>query len=195
MKLADVISLQIKGFWGESAALDSGVPVIKTNNLTYRGIIDYADISYRNIPLNKIGVNYLQKGDLLIEKSGGTKTHSVGYVNYFDNQENKYVCNNFILGLRPNQNLVENKYLFYQLRWMYENGIFEDCCNRTTGIQNLKIGDYLQKEIIIPSRDKQNEVVKELDNIEVLISNSENKLLLFDELVKSRFVWTMWRAA
>lgn len=188
MKLANVISRQIKGFWGESAASDSGIPVIKTNNLTYRGFIDYADISYRNIPINKIGVNFLQKGDLLIEKSGGTKTHSVGYVNYFDSSENKFVCNNFILGLRPDQSFVESKYLFYQLRWMYENGRFEDCCNKTTGIQNLKIGDYLQKEIIIPSRDKQNEIVKELDNVETLISNSESKLLLFDELVKSRFI-------
>ena len=84
---------------------------------------------------------------LLVEKSGGTKTHTVGYVNHYDGDDDVFVCNNFILGLRPKKELVNYMYLFYQLRYMYGLGMFSDCYNKTTGIQNLQVKAYLEKSI------------------------------------------------
>ncbi len=92
--------------------------MIKTSNLTYEGYINYSDICKRNITEEQVKRNiteeqvngcYLKSGDLLIEKSGGAKTHSVGYVSYFEGEENKFVCNNFILALRP-KNIIISSY-------------------------------------------------------------------------------------
>lgn len=189
MKINDVIKKELKGLWGAEASENSiNTPVIKTNNMTYEGVINYSDITYRNIDLSKIGDNKLQKGDLLIEKSGGTKTHSVGYVNYFDGENNKYVCNNFILALRPDKDVINSKYLFYLMKFYYESGIFGDCYNKTTGIQNLKKDAYLGKEIKTRELDKQDEIVSVLDNIIKAISVKRTKILSFDELIKSRFI-------
>lgn len=127
-RICDVVETGIKGLWGnECEPLEHGVPVIKTNNLSYEGVIDFSEITYRDIELDKAQKNWLCNGDILVEKSGGTKTHTVGYVSYFDGESNKYVCNNFILALRPLSNKVFGKFLFYQMRYMYESGLFSDC--------------------------------------------------------------------
>lgn len=188
-KISELVSIGIKGLWGtETVSQDVGIPVIKTNNLSYEGIIDYSDITYRDIPFDKACKNFLHSGDILAEKSGGTKTHSVGYVSYFDGESNKYVCNNFILALRPNTAKCHPRYLFYQMRFMYENGFFADCYNRTTGIQNLQINEYLGKTVKNPDIETQKVVVASLDNIQSSIDCKKAQLSSLDELIKSRFI-------
>ena len=186
-KLKDVISKEFKGLWGTDFS-DDGIPVIKTNNMTYEGRIDFSDICIRNIPYKEAENNFLKKGDLIIEKSGGTKTHSVGYVNIFEGEDDKYVCNNFILPLRPNTELVFPKYLFWQLHGMYEAGRFSDCYNKTTGIQNLQKKTYFSKDINLPSKEEQIKIAAELDTIQSAIDNKKQQLALLDEAVKSEFV-------
>ena len=186
-KLKDVISKEFKGLWGTDFS-DDGIPVIKTNNMTYEGRIDFSDICIRNIPYKEAENNFLKKGDLIIEKSGGTKTHSVGYVNIFEGEDDKYVCNNFILPLRPNTKLVFPKYLFWQLHGMYEAGRFSDCYNKTTGIQNLQKKTYFSKDINLPSKEEQIKIAVHLDKIQSAIDNKKQQLALLDEAVKSEFV-------
>lgn len=186
-QIKDVISAEFKGLWGTDFS-DNGIPVIKTNNMTYEGRIDYSDICIRNITSEEAKGNFLCNGDLIIEKSGGTKTHSVGYVNIFEGEDNKYVCNNFILSLRPNRDLVNPKYLFWQLHGMYEAGRFSDCFNKTTGIQNLQKKTYYSKKIKVPPLPEQQKIAHHLDTIQSAIDNKKQQLVQLDELVKSRFV-------
>ena len=188
MQIKDLVLKQLKGFWGEESDCENGIPVIKTNNLTYGGSIDYTDINYRYIDKEKVKENYLQKGDLLIEKSGGTKSHSVGYVSYFDGVNSKYVCNNFILCIRPDTKKCVPKYLFYQIKYKYENGKFNNCFKQTTGIQNLKVEDYLSKQIAYHDLPTQQKIVEELDCLGDIIEKKKKQLSDFDELIKSKFV-------
>ena len=191
-KIKDLVSKELKVFWGDAPANgisgDKLTSVIKTNNLSYEGKITYSSIALRNIDQSKIGDNYLNQGDLLIEKSGGTKTHSVGYVNYFEGENQKYVANNFILAIRPNPQLVLPKYLFYGIRHSYENGVYADCFNKTTGIQNLKKDAYLSKNISFRDTEEQKVIVSELDSIDFLITLKRKALENMNELVKSRFI-------
>ena len=191
-KIKDLVSKELKVFWGDAPANgisgDKLTSVIKTNNLSYEGKITYSSIALRNIDQSKIGDNYLNQGDLLIEKSGGTKTHSVGYVNYFEGENQKYVANNFILAIRPNSQLVLPKYLFYGIRHSYENGVYADCFNKTTGIQNLKKDAYLSKNISFRDTEEQKVIVSELDSIDFLITLKRKALENMNELVKSRFM-------
>jgi type I restriction enzyme S subunit len=186
--IKSLIVKEIRGLWGDNPT--EGQPftlVIKTNDLSYEGAIDFSNITKRNIDLKKAEENYLQPGDLLIEKSGGTKDHSVGYVDYFDGDRDTYVCNNFILAIRPNPSVVIPKYLFYILKFLYENGAFFDCYNKTTGIQNLKCESYLKKEINVPDVEEQKNVVKILDCIASEVKETKHQCALLDEIIKSRF--------
>ena len=187
-KVEELIVKQIKGLWGEELGDgETGIKVVKTNNMSYEGRIDFSDICQRRIAFEDASNNFLQYGDLLIEKSGGTKTHSVGYVNFFDGANNEFVCNNFILAIRPNQKIVNPKYLFYYLKYLYESGSLDDCYNKTTGIQNLKTKTYLQKVLFIPSIGEQNEIVSILDFLTASATNLEKQIKLYSELINSRF--------
>ena len=188
MIIKDVILKEIKGIWGNPPVEgDLSTPVIKTNNMTYEGYIDYDDITYRSIPEKKLDSCYLKKGDLLVEKSGGTKTHSVGYVNIFDKENEVFVCNNFIVGLRPDNNIILSEYLFFQMKFFYETGIFSDCYNKTTGIQNLQLQTYLSKSIVCPEKAEQEKVIATLNNIVKALANKNEQLKKLDELIQSKF--------
>ena len=188
MKLKDVTLQEIKGIWGDELQDgEKGTPVIKTNNMTYEGHVDLSHITFRNIPASKVTNCLLRYGDLLIEKSGGTKTHSVGYVNIFEDKNDEYVANNFIFVLRPNSQLIDSKYLFYQLKNRYESGQIELLHNQTTGIQNLKVQSYLDQEIKYVSMQAQQKISKKLDKIEKAIKLEKAVLNSLDALIKSRF--------
>jgi len=187
--LSDAVSCLIPGVWGkETDEANHGVPVIKTNNMTYEGNIDFSDLTNRVLEPAVFKKAKLNPGDLLVEKSGGTKTHSVGYVNYFDGQSNAYVANNFILVLRPNSTFVRPRFLFYQLKFLYENGNFSNCFNKTTGIQNLQIKTYLGKSINVASFERQDQIVQSLDSIVNLIETKKHETAFLDNLIKSRFI-------
>ncbi len=189
MKLSDLVVKEIKGIWGDEPKLgDRVTPVIKTNDMSYEGYIAFGNLTYRTIPENKLINSYLNTGDLLIEKSGGTKTHSVGYVNIFEGESNNYVCNNFILALRLNDKIVIPKYIFYQLKYKYESGLFSDCYNKTTGIQNLQVKTYLSKDVVVHSYTEQKRIIDELDEITSLIHSNKNKIDILNESIKSRFI-------
>lgn len=54
MKISDVVTTTVKGLWGtDYTTPEGGIAVIKTNNMSYEGVIDYSDICYRNIEVEK----------------------------------------------------------------------------------------------------------------------------------------------
>lgn len=188
-QIKDVIQRQIKGIWGnEPMGTVVDTAVIKTNNMSYDGSISFDSLTYRYFNGMNLAEHYLQSGDLLVEKSGGTKTHPVGYVAYFENDNRKVVCNNFILALRPDHTQIVSRYLFYQIRYKYENGFFTNCYNKTTGIQNLQVSNYLSTPIVCPEISTQRNQSNELDRIEHNIRLKKNELKTLDELIKSRFI-------
>ena len=154
--IADVTSEIKRGQWGEEPILDEpNYKVIKTNNMEYDGTLDLSEVVLRNINKDKFEKNKLEYGDILVEKCGGTKTHSVGYSCLFLESDD-YVANNFIMVLTPNKMKINPYFLQYQLRYMYEACDFSDCFNKTTGIQNLKVDLYKNKRICIPNIELQN---------------------------------------
>lgn len=188
MLVNDAITSIIKGVWGdEPLDNEKNVPVIKTNNMTYEGHLNLNEITYRYFGTD-VSNSYLRKGDLLVEKSGGTKTHSVGYINIFEGNEKTYVANNFILILRPNQNFIRPKYLFYQLKHKYESGEIRNCYNQTTGIQNLKVSSYLNKHIVCEDFKTQDAQLVVLDSISSEISKQNKLIFYYNALIKSRFI-------
>jgi type I restriction enzyme S subunit len=76
----------------------------------------------RNIQVDVLERKRLNRGDILLERSGGTKDNPVGRVVYF-NQEGEFVVNNFVQVLRAND-LVVSKYLFYNLASLMAQNTF-----------------------------------------------------------------------
>ncbi|MCK6610889.1 MAG: restriction endonuclease subunit S [Bacteroidia bacterium] len=187
-KLTELIDERITGEWGQEADF-SGVSVIRTTNFTNEGKLDLSNVVKRNIEKKKIEKKSLKKGDIIIEKSGGGPTQPVGRVVYFDvESDGIFLCNNFTTILRPKLNLVNSKYLLYQMLYLHKSGRSKRYQNKTTGIHNLNLEKYLQEKIALPPLPEQLHIANILSKAENLIAQRKESIHLLDEFLKSTFL-------
>lgn len=157
--LSGVFKKPKSGEWGKEDKDNTGVPVIRTSNFTDTGEINYDDVVTRKIPIDRLKQKGLKRGDILIEKSGGSDTKPVGRVVFFEEEDNKYLNNNFTAVLRINDKYrLNQRYLFYFLFnafWMGKTKMFD---HKTTGLHNLDLTGYLDETVIyIPPIELQND--------------------------------------
>ena len=189
-KLIDITGKTISGEWGNDDNTGTGIPVLRTTNFTNEGVINYNNVVTRDITKKDLSQKYLQPGDIVIEKSGGSDKQPVGRVVYFDGEPNRYLFNNFTGGLRVrNKDLWYPRYVFYALYGNYVNGGTRRYENKTTGLHNLKTDQYVQDFVIQEQPiEYQRKVVAKLDKVTELIALRKEQLAKLDQLVKSRFI-------
>ena len=155
--LSDFIEVSFPGEWGQEDKDGNGVKVIRTTNFTNTGKLNLADVVTRDIDPNKVEKKKLKKGDIILERSGGTNDNPVGRVVYF-NEDGLYLFNNFTQLLRCKEE-VNSLFIFYSLFNYYQMNkrIIRSMGNKTTGIQNLKMDQYWQIPIADVSVERQNE--------------------------------------
>ncbi|WP_294262907.1 restriction endonuclease subunit S [uncultured Chryseobacterium sp.] len=184
--IKSLIYKSISGEWGDEPTNENAIKVIRTANFTNSGILNLENIVSRSIDREKVENKKLFKGDLIIEKSGGSPTQPVGRVVYF-NEDGLFLTNNFTNILRPKINIVYPKYFFYALFNLHRKGKTLKYQNKTTGIINLKLQDYLLEEISLPSYENQIRIANLLEKIETTIAEQKNAIDLLDELLQSKF--------
>lgn len=156
--VSKVICKPISGEWGKDDPSGTGIKVLRTTNFTDAGYIDYTDVVTRCIEQKKIEAKAMQDGDILIEKSGGSDTKPVGRVVFYQDASENYLFNNFTALLRPIDSSINSRFLFMFLFVSYWNGATKLYENKTTGIHNLKLADYLDNTMIpVPPIDIQDE--------------------------------------
>lgn len=189
VRLSSIIEKKISGEWGTEGNPETGVIILRTTNFTNKGKIDFEKVVYRDIPQKKIDQKKLKDGDIIIEKSGGSPAQPVGRVVYFSNPDRKtYLCNNFTTILRPKSDLVYSKFLFYSLFNLYQKRATVKYQNKTTGIINLKLDNYLKEEISIFPLSSQIRIAKVLSWAEELIEDRRKSIDLLDDLLRSTFL-------
>ena len=159
--LADFVEVSFPGEWGQEDKDGSGVKVIRTTNFTNNGKLDLSDVVTRGIDYAKVEKKKLSKGDIILERSGGTNDNPVGRVVYFE-EDGVYLFNNFTQLLRCKEG-VNSLFIFYSLFNYYQmnKNVIRSMGNKTTGIQNLKMDRYWQ----IPIADVSIERQKEFESI------------------------------
>ena len=183
--LKDLIEKPITGEWGVEG---EEIAVLRTTNFTNLGVLDLTSVVKRNISKVKVDQKRLQKGDIIIEKSGGSPQQPVGRVVYF-NEDGVYLCNNFTSILRPKKEKVHSKYLHYLLFASHKFGLTEMFQNKTTGIINLQLARFINKlEIPLPPLATQKRIAEILDNAAALKEKTEQLLKEYDSLAQSIFL-------
>ena len=189
-KLIEITGKALSGEWGNDDNTGNGIPVLRTTNFTNEGIVNYNNVVTRIIEKKKIEEKYLRKGDIIIEKSGGSDKQPVGRVVYFDGPENTYLFNNFTGLLRvKSQAKWYPRYVFYSLFSNYHRGGTRAFQNKTTGLHNLKIDDFVSRcEVTEAGINEQIAACKQMDRVNDIIRMHQQQLQKLDELVKARFV-------
>lgn len=189
-KLIEITGKALSGEWGMDDIDGTGIPVLRTTNFTNEGVINYANVVTRKINKKNIQEKYLKQGDIIIEKSGGSDKQPVGRVVFFEESEQKYLFNNFTGLLRvKDQKKWEPRYIFYSLYSNYKKGGTKAFENKTTGLHNLKMDDYVSRyELKNIAIEEQKDICKKLDMLQTIIGLQRGQLDRFDELIESRFV-------
>jgi len=175
--LSSLIAESYPGEWGKEAKNNNGVKVLRTTNFQNNGHIDYSDVIVRYIEQKKIEKKCLRTGDIILERSGGTKDNPVGRVVLFE-AEGEYMFNNFTQLLRPIKS-VNPYYLFFYLHTSYnaDKASMRAMASQTTGIQNLNMTDYMAKEIPLPSLEEQEQferLYRQADKSKYYVQNKQN---------------------
>ncbi len=151
------------GVWGEEEKGDENdIACFRVADFDYqKGYLGFDKLTMRNITAKELEGRLLSQGSLLIEKSGGGDATPVGRVVRF-NYEDKATCSNFVHFVTVDE-LHNSDFLYYYFYAMYANKENLLYFNQTTGIQNLKVGEYLGQSIFIPTYEEQQAIASYLD--------------------------------
>lgn len=182
-KLLDFISNTIGGDWGKELPVDN----YNTKVYCVRGA-DIPNMEYGNkgnAPTRYIlEKNYnnkkLKPNNIIVEISGGSPTQSTGRTAYItENILNMYdaplLCTNFCRAIETKKNIYA-PFVYMYLTLMYEDDIFFNWENGTTGIKNLALNDLLSNiEITQPNEEELNKYYILFNSIMNKISNNSNE--------------------
>jgi type I restriction enzyme S subunit len=194
VEIGELLEAYKSGCWGEEGDEMEGIPVLRSTNFSKNLELKMEKIAYRKISQKDLSAKKLEFGDLLLEKSGGGPGQPVGRVIFFNIMGRKsYVCGNFIEILRLDKNKSYPKFIYYFLKKFYLSGGTNQMFNKTTGIQNIKLKEYLSIKIPLPffngkpDLKEQERIVKILEESEKLNERGKNADELLDEYLKSIF--------
>ena len=167
----DSICTTINGLWkGEKGPLVR-VGVIRNANFTKEFTLDYSKIEYIDVELRSFEKRYLDDGDIIVEKSGGSDSFPVGRSILFCGENRKYSFSNFTMSLRIiDKCLVLPKFLYYVLQQKYRRGDMKQMQTQTTGLHNLLSDVFLSMPIPIPPKEEQQRIIDRVDNLFSIVS-------------------------
>lgn len=157
----DIIQTTLSGDWGQETPKGnyiSEVYCIRGADIPDIKCGDKGKLPTRYILEKNLTNKKLSENDLVVEISGGSPTQSTGRIclitrALLDRLGKDVICTNFCRALKPIPEYSFFIYLYWQ--YLYNNNTMFSYENGTTGIKNLNITDFINKEpIIIPEKKK-----------------------------------------
>ncbi|MDX9856122.1 MAG: restriction endonuclease subunit S [Candidatus Moranbacteria bacterium] len=163
-KLEEICDFQ-GGLWTGKKPPFIDVKVIRNTNFKNNdGTLNFDDVAEIKVEKKQLQNRLLQKGDIILERSGGGPTQPVGRVVYFEDNNEKYSFSNFTTRIRIKEGIkLNSEYLWFFLNFFYISGKTEHMQKKTTGIRNLTFAEYKKIEIPLPPLSEQKKIVAKLD--------------------------------
>ena len=187
MKLGNYIT-QIRGVSykpSDVTTIENGLPILRANNIN-NDEMNFDDLIY--IEPSKIKDNQILRiGDVFVCASSGSKS-LVGKACLYKPFKNKISFGAFCKVIRINNSININPdfiRLFFRSNY-YREQISE--LSKGANINNIKSEDIDSLEINIPSIEVQNEAILIINSLINALNNKKNEYLLFEEMIKSRFI-------
>ena len=163
-RIRDHLDSVVGGEWGDDPdAHDEGtlIPVIRVADI--RGLdIATEGLTVRRVRDSKLSGRIIGPRTVLLEKSGGGEQTPVGRAVRCRLLTVDAICSNFMAKLDCSPTL-DPSYLVYLFDALYTSGVNGACIQQTTGIQNLRVLDYLNTKVGIPPLAEQARIAAFLD--------------------------------
>lgn len=172
---------KMNGLWKGKIGPFVNVGVIRNANFTKSFTLSFDNIEYLDVEAKQYKTRKLQKGDLIVEKSGGSEKQPVGRTVLFDKEEGEYSFSNFTSVLRiKDRNVISPEFLYKYILFVYLRGDTRKMQKATTGIHNIEFDKFLSIPVPKLSLSEQRSIVDFLDfafaKIDAMKANAEKAL-------------------
>lgn len=173
------------GVWGDDPQDDiNDVICVRVADFDRSSMtVDISNPTYRNIRDSDLESRLVEKGDLLLEKSGGGEKQPVGFVCLYEH-EAKAICANFIARIKLAEHMSPSFWRYVHAAG-YSIGLNIASIKQTSGIQNLDQHSYLNESAAYPTFKEQTTIAAFLDHetarIDALIEEQQRLIALLKE--------------
>ena len=172
---------KMNGLWKGKIGPFVNVGVIRNANFTKSFTLSFDNIEYLDVEAKQFKTRKLQKGDLIVEKSGGSEKQPVGRTVLFDREEGEYSFSNFTSVLRiKDRTIISPEFLYKYILFVYLRGDTRKMQKATTGIHNIEFDKFLSIPVPKISLSEQQSIVDYLDSafakIDAMKANAEKAL-------------------
>lgn len=163
-RIKDHLTAVVGGEWGDDPdAHDEGIliPVVRVADI--RGIdLNIEGLTIRRVKESKLSGRLIGARTVLLEKSGGGELTPVGRAVRCRSITFDAICSNFMAKIDCGPGL-DPSFLVYLLDALYTCGVNGACIQQTTGIQNIRVTDYLSTKVAFPFLPEQKRIAAYLD--------------------------------
>ena len=157
------VTQSINGLWKGKKPPFRKARVLRNTNFRSHGKLSLDDVAEIEVQVSQFAKRKLQKGDIILERSGGGPKQPVGRVAYFNEDGDDFSFSNFTSVIRVSDQRLDPRYLLQVLNGWHYLGETEKLQKRSTGIRNLRFAEYKAKIIPLPPLEEQKRIVAVLD--------------------------------
>lgn len=186
MRLEEICTVFTDGDWIESKdQSDDGIRLVQTGNIG-EGIYLEKEARAKYISeetFEKLKCTEIFPGDILVSRL----SDPVGRACIIPEKEERMITAVDCTICRPNESIISKEYLCYFMR---SSAYYKRLLGSVTGTTRKRISrkNLGNVELEVPSKERQMDVVEQLDCLVKVIESRKQELQLLDNLIKARFV-------
>ena len=185
-KLGEVIQTQY-GTSKKATSIVTGFPILRMNNITYSGEMDYRDLKYIELSDNEKEKFLLKKGELLFNRTNSKEL--VGKTGLFE-LDTPMAFAGYLIKMKPS-NLIHSKFLLFFMNSELMKKLLYNKAKNIVGMANINAKELEDFSIILPPIELQNKFAERIEKIEKLKFEIEKSIEvaqnLYDSLISKYF--------
>ena len=162
-KLGEVVQTQY-GTSKKATSIVGKFPILRMNNITYFGEMDYKDLKYIELSDSEKEKFLLKKGELLFNRTNSKEL--VGKTGLF-NLDIPMAFAGYLIRIKPS-NLIHSKFLLFFMNSEFMKKLLYNKAKNIVGMANINAKELEDFSIILPPIELQNEFAERTEKIEKL---------------------------
>jgi len=179
-KLGEVVQTQY-GTSKKATSIVGEFPILRMNNITYSGEIDYKDLKYIELSDSEKEKFLLKKGELLFNRTNSKEL--VGKTGLF-NLDIPMAFAGYLIRIKPS-NLIHSKFLLFFMNSEFMKKLLYNKAKNIVGMANINAKELEDFSIILPPIELQNKFAERVEKIEKLKFEIEKSIEMAQNLYNS----------
>ena len=179
-KLGEVVQTQY-GTSKKATSVVGEFPILRMNNITYFGEMDYKDLKYIELSDSEKEKFLLKKGELLFNRTNSKEL--VGKTGLF-NLDIPMAFAGYLIRIKPS-NLIHSKFLLFFMNSEFMKKLLYNKAKNIVGMANINAKELEDFSIILPPIELQNKFAERIEKIEKLSFEIEKSIKEAENLYNS----------